>query len=122
MELELTIQRRRRPREDDADQLIEYLLSSLGFHQKIYRDIVKKLIHNELTSTELSQGLAKRTTTIYHLNKLMRAGIIVRKGSRYQIRDGSFERMVEELLRDVERVFEDLLWAARILDKKFGMG
>ncbi len=123
MEIELTIQRKRRPLSEEPDTLLDYLLSSLGYGRGIekYRAIVKKLIHNNLTSTQLSEGLAKRTTTIYYINKLMRGGLVVKRGVRYELREPTFERLVEEIRRDVERVFEDLISVARKLDEMYGL-
>ncbi len=123
MEIELTIQRKRRPLSEEPDTLLDYLLSSLGYSRGIekYRAIVKKLIHNNLTSTQLSEGLAKRTTTIYYINKLMKGGLVVKRGVRYELREPTFERLVEEIRRDVERVFEDLILVARKLDEMYGL-
>ena len=124
MEIELTIQKRRRPTREEPDELLDYLLASLGFGRGVekYREIIKKLIHNNLTSTQLSQGIAKRTTTVYYINKLIKGGLVVRRGVRYELREPTFERLVEEIRRDVERVFEDLVMVARKLDEIYGLG
>ena len=119
MEVELLIRRERPPREENPEVLLEYILRMLGYERnlEIYRGILKRLKEQALSSTELSQGIAKRTTTIYHINKLVRGGLIIKRGSKYQLRESSFERLVEDLRRDVERAFEDLLEVARRLEK-----
>ena len=118
MELELTVRSSRKPYTKEPDELINYILNSLGFgkHKDMYRNIILRLIEGPETSTELSRGLAKRTTTVYHIGKLVRAGIIVKRGSKYALREETFERLIEELKRDVDRVFEDLLRVAKELD------
>lgn len=119
VELELTLRRSPRPYGRDPEELLDYLLTSLGFsrNREMYREILMRLTRGPETSTELARGLSKRTTAIYHITKLVRAGIVVRSGSRYRLREESFERLVEELKRDVDRVFEDLLMVAKELDK-----
>jgi len=119
MDVQLTIQRVRRPVREDPEELMDYLLRSLGFGRnlEIYREIIKELLERGKGSTEISRRIGARTTTIYHINKLIRGGLVVKRGSIYELREPTFERTVREILRDVERVFEDLLEVARELDR-----
>jgi len=119
MELQLTIQKIRRPTREDPEELLDYLLRSLGFQRNIdvYKKIIRELLTEGKGSTAISEKVGARTTTIYHINKLMRSGFLIKRGSIYELREPTFERTVREILRDVERVFEDLLEVARELDR-----
>lgn len=123
MELELTVRRLSRPYKEDPKELADYILRSLGFERNlpIYREILFKVLEGPETSTRISSGVAKRTTTIYHIGKLLRAGLLVKRGSRYSLREATFQRTIEEIKRDVDRVFEDLLRVARELDKMLNL-
>jgi predicted transcriptional regulator len=119
MELQLTIQKVRRPFRDDPVELMDYLLRSLGFERntEIYRKILEELLGEGKGSTAISEKVGARTTTIYHINKLIKSGLVIKRGSVYELREPTFERTVKEIFRDVERVFEDLLEVARELDR-----
>ncbi len=119
MQLELTVKKISRPYREDPRELVDYILKSLGFERNVdlYRELLLRLITGPETSTKLSEGLTKRTTAIYHIGKLVRAGIVVKRGSRYSLREETFQRTIEEIKRDVDRVFEDLLRVAEELDR-----
>ncbi len=119
MEVEVTLRRLPRPRTREGRELIDYLLLSLGFdkNREKYREILLRTVRGA-SSGEISEGLGKRTTTIYHITKLVRAGMVVKRGNKYYLRDGSFLAMIEELERDVLRIFEDLKRVAELIDRE----
>jgi len=103
-----------------AHSLLTSLLRGLGYDNPLYSKIIIKLCEKPMTSTEIYKGVAKRTTVIYHLNKLVEGGLLVKKGNLYFIRGGTLEAMVKEIKRDVDRLFEELVEVARQLDRELG--
>lgn len=104
----------------NVEALLEYLLKGLGYDNPLYRKIVVRLWKRPMSSTELSRGIAKRTTVIYHLNRLVEEGLLVKRGNLYFIRGGSFEAMVKEIKRDIDTLFEELVEIAKRVDRELG--
>lgn len=133
MAFKILIQGVEKPPEKDLGKDIEWICQSLGFLQTKDKDktcacIVKELIKmsarekRALSSTELSQELKmSRGAVINHLNRLMKAGLIVRTGTRYCIRSQSTYYMIKEMEREVQRVFEDLEEMASEIDNMMGL-
>ncbi|MGC8649167.1 MAG: hypothetical protein ACP5UN_03035 [Candidatus Micrarchaeia archaeon] len=73
-----------------------------------------------ITSLKLKELLnypIARSTVIYHLNRLIDAGLIVKKGRYYFLRGTIMSRTIEELEYDLDREFKRMIEAAEQLDK-----
>lgn len=101
----------------EVERLLQHLLERLGYDNPLHVKIFIKLREGPMGSTDISRGIAKRTTVIYHLNRLVEGGLLVKKGNLYFIRGGSLEAMVKELKKDVDALFEELVEVAREVDR-----
>lgn len=71
-----------------------------------------------VTSKNLNEKLTvPRSTIIYHLNRFMSAGFVVRKGRKYYLRSSTMAQTIEEIQFDMEREFARLIKYAEMLDK-----
>ncbi len=86
---------------------------------EIFREVVEKSIRGEgVTSKDLNKKLAvPRSTVIYHLNRLIYTGLIVRRGRRYYLRSEDMESTIEEIRSDMFREFEKMIDFAERLDR-----
>ena len=94
---QFTIRKLREPTEKVLDKDIEWVCNSLGFltprdQDKTALKILKALIKSAkkgkgLTSEELSKFVEPTIgSVIYHLKRLMRAGLVVKLDSVYELR------------------------------------
>ncbi len=58
-----------------------------------------------------------RSTFIYHLNRLVDAGVISKKGHTYKLRANDISKVVEEINYDVSREFMRIADTAKELDR-----
>lgn len=121
----ITIIHRERPYSDELEENIQWLLSSLGVADAMlerYARILTHIAKNNLNATELAEILGDpRTSVSYHVSKLVDMGLITREGRSYRLRATTFLRSIEEMERDVIRMFEDLKKVARTIDEKMGL-
>ncbi|NPA76181.1 MAG: winged helix-turn-helix transcriptional regulator [Candidatus Diapherotrites archaeon] len=123
----ITIVQRERPYSDDLNENIAWLLESLGIsramlqkYSRILTEIAKS--GGKISATEIAEIIGDpRTSITYHIGKLAEMGIILREGRGYRLRAGTFLRSIEEMERDVIRMFEDMKKVAQILDEQLGL-
>ncbi len=125
----MTLIKRERPLRRDVDTQLEWLLKVLGSgrfaseYARILKDVVGCMRRGEqlyITSYAHSRG-RKRTALSYHVHKLVTMGVLKRSGRGYVLRASNFERTMEEIKRDIDRLFEDILRVARELDELLGL-
>ncbi len=132
MQQRITIIRINKPLKREVNAELQWLGTSLdlfGLRDKdkscfrLFVELVKNLRHQEqLTSDELAHKLnLSRGTVIHHLAKLMDAGIVLHERNRYLLRVGKLEAMIEEMQKDSERMFDDLMDIAKDIDERLGL-
>ena len=121
----ITIIHRERPYSDELEENLQWLLSSLGVADamlKRYARILEHMATKNMNTTELSELLGDpRTSISYHISKLVDMGLLVKEGRSYRLRAATFLRSIEEMERDVIRMFEDMKKVARTIDEKMGL-
>ncbi|MCX8170712.1 MAG: helix-turn-helix domain-containing protein [Candidatus Bathyarchaeota archaeon] len=116
----------------DPEKDLEWLCKSLGFleprdKRKTAFRILKLLLeaaceNRGLTSDELAAKLSStRGTMVHHLNKMIRSGLVIYHEGKYKLRGRSLKTTIEEMQRDINRVFEDLCRIAESVDKSFNL-
>jgi predicted transcriptional regulator len=129
---QFTVKKLREPVEKKLDEDIEWVCTSLGFvtprdQDKTALRILKALIvsakDNEgLTSEELTDYVKPTIgSVIYHLKKLMNAGLVVKMDSNYELRMNSFLKTIEEMEKEVFIALADIKKIASDIDKKVGL-
>jgi len=131
--MRIRIIRQKKPADRNLDDELDWLCASLGFCEDIDRDrtaaaIFRKLLEgthrgHALKSEELSEETGKsRGAVVNHLNKLISAGLVVRHGTRYELREGSLHNTIREMHRDMERMLEDMEEIAKAIDAEYKSG
>lgn len=116
----------------DVEKDLEWICRSFSFMEprdrkgtayNIFRVIVETARTNEgLSSDELAEKLAlSRGTMVHHLNKMIKSGLVIRHESQYKLRGRSLKSTIEEVHRDVNRIFDDLLSVAGTIDDTLGL-
>lgn len=124
MHLHLVIRQTRRPLQRDFNEQFGWLCSTLGFDSEAKNAayiILRRIMRNAnegVTTAELVEELhSSRGTVVHHLNKLLRAGLIIRSGRRYVLRERNLEATIEEMKKDIERLFDELERIASQIDE-----
>jgi predicted transcriptional regulator len=129
---EFTIKKLREPVEKKLDQDIQWICDSLGFLTprdqdktafKILEALVKSAKEGKgLTSEELTEYVKPTVgSVIYHLKKLMRAGLVVKFDSAYELRMNSFLKTIEEIEKEIRIALSDIKIIAKDVDDKLGL-
>ena len=125
----IDIVRLRKPRSDaEANELLQWFGRSLGMFGQRDRDkscfrLFIELLKSgrgekALSSDELAYRLRlSRGTVVHHLSRLMDAGIVIKSGNSYLLREESLVSLVEEIKEDMERTCDDLRAVAERIDK-----
>ncbi|MCL5433674.1 MAG: hypothetical protein M1538_01695 [Candidatus Marsarchaeota archaeon] len=118
-----------KPTTTKVDELLKWFCMELGLFNNIDGNnidiaILKEFViaaykNDGITSLTLKKKLKyplARSTLIYHLNKIIESGLIVKKGRKYYLRATIMSKAVEELEYDLEREFSKMIDAAKELD------
>ncbi len=121
----------RKPAEENAEGLLRLFAMAFNFcddgdDKEIYllKEVIKKSFSDEgVTSKNLTSDLElPRTTIIYHLNRFINSGIVVRRGRKYFLRSEDMASTFEEVQQDMEREFNKLIEYAKKFDKMMEKG
>ncbi len=129
---QITVKKLREPVEKKLDEDIEWVCNSLGFltardQDKTAYRILKALIQSAregkgLTSEELTQYVEPTIgSVIYHLKKLMKAGLVVKLNSTYELRMSSFFKTIDEIEKEIISTLGDIKKIARDIDHTVGL-
>ncbi|MFQ6064845.1 MAG: helix-turn-helix domain-containing protein [Candidatus Bathyarchaeia archaeon] len=116
----------------DPEKDLEWICRSFGFLEsrdkektafRIFRALVKAASRNKgLSSDELAKKLSlTRGTIIHHLNKMIKSGLVIYHEGQYKLRGRSLKSTIEEIERDLGRIFEDLFHVAEAIDESWGL-
>ncbi len=118
-----------RPKRRDPEDELRWLCQCFGFEPgdprvEILREIVAAEKNEQgVRSTVISTNLQiTRGGAVYHLNRMIESGLIVRKGHEYQLRATSLEETLEEVEEDMLRMFKRMRQIAKELDQDLGLG
>lgn len=116
-----------RPDGNDPVKVIRWFCAALGLSNG--RDdisIEEQILRDFMFAPQKGDGLASselefdrqlpRSTVIYHLNRFIDAGILVKKGRKYYLRANEMSKIIEEIEYDINREMQRMLDIARELD------
>ncbi|KYK25525.1 hypothetical protein AYK26_05825 [Euryarchaeota archaeon SM23-78] len=126
------VKKLKEPTEKDLNKDIEWVCNSLGFltprdQDKTALRILKALIKASeegkgMTSEELTQVVEPTIgSVIYHLNKLIKAGLVIKIDSAYELRMNSLLATINEIRRDMNLALEDIKKVASDIDDQIGL-
>jgi predicted transcriptional regulator len=132
MSVKIIIRDLEKPAEKNLDKDIQWLCESLGFYEKIDREktaaaIFKALLQSqtlqkELNSTTIgSESKVTRGAALNHLHRMINAGLVVKKGTRYAVRCSNLHATITELHRDIDQIFQDMEDIAKEIDDRMGI-
>ncbi|MCJ7679726.1 MAG: ArsR family transcriptional regulator [Candidatus Aminicenantes bacterium] len=127
-----TIKKLRMPSEGDLEHDIEWICNSLGFvtardqdktAYRILQALIKAAENGKgLTSDQLTHYVKPTIgSVIYHLKKLMRAGLVVKLNSAYELRMNSLKKTIEEIEREMINVLKDITYISKQIDVCVGL-
>ncbi len=127
----ITIVKRRRNIGQNVNEELQWLGNSLGLFNlrdkdsscfRIFITFIKKVKKDKpISSDEVAEQLRlSRGTVVHHLIKLMDAGLIVREKEGYLLREDNLRKVIEEMKRDVVKVFQELEEVAKDIDERLG--
>ncbi|MGC8670050.1 MAG: hypothetical protein ACP5TL_02780 [Candidatus Micrarchaeia archaeon] len=111
------------PREDTASAMIKWFCNAFDLDADIEAKLLMKFIeaarkNKAISSSELKISGVARSTIIYHLNRFIDYGLVVRKGRKYIFRGPNMESAIEEIEYDIDRELKKMLAFAKELDKQ----
>jgi predicted transcriptional regulator len=115
----------------DFDSKIAWICSSLGFFEHIDKNKNAAAIFKEiflatsmgqvLTSTTIAQRIGmSRGSTINHLNKLVRSGLVEKNGRYYYSRNKTMQGTINEIEDDLLHIFSRIKKVAENIDAETG--
>jgi DNA-binding transcriptional ArsR family regulator len=120
------------PTKKQIDKDIEWVCNSLGFvtsrdQDKTALRILKALIKSAkegkgMTSEELTKVVKPTIGSVfYHLKKLMKAELVVKLDSKYELRMNSLLTTIEEIEKEVSAALGNIKKIAKDIDDKIGL-
>jgi len=128
----ITIIKSRKPLENNVNQKLQWLGTSLGLFNlrdkdkscfRVFIELLKALKDKRsLNSDEIAfrTGLS-RGTVIHHINKLIDSGIVVHEKNKYILRVNNLKNLIDEVEKDIERTCDDLKAIAEEIDSRLGL-
>ncbi len=116
----LTIKKIDVPEKNELEEQIRWFAECFDLDNEIFKELFEKGKNGLRTSNIASKTSRSKSTVLYKLNKLMDTGIVVKKGTMYYLRSNSFERSIEEVEEDVERMFKRMKEIAKNIDEQKG--
>ncbi len=115
-----------RPAPEKKEDLLEWfcdVFDLAGRNDDVEPIMLMEIAGNSLsgsgvTSKYLNSKLElPRSTVIYHLNRFIYSGLVIRKGRKYYLRSNDMASTIEELQSEVSRAFDRLILFAEKLDR-----
>ncbi len=117
-----------RPDFDDQEKMLKWFcevfgLSSSDSDYSIEEQILKKFTYAAYRNRGLASSELKlktdlaRSTVIYHLNRFIEAGLLVKRGRKYYLRASEMYKAIEEIEYDINREMQRMLDTAKEFDK-----
>jgi hypothetical protein len=124
---QIVIRKLERPLEENFEKEVEWLCQCLGLsseEEKLPVDIFKTLLAQTyrgkpVSSTMLTKGKSvTRGAIVYHLNRFIQSGLVVRRGREYTLRDRTLTRTLDEVEEDVLRFLRRMKEIAEKIDEE----
>ncbi|MDE1825936.1 MAG: helix-turn-helix transcriptional regulator [Candidatus Micrarchaeota archaeon] len=125
-EEKIVVRQVQKPQKENVDTLVSWFLKSLDLSEKddsLEPEMLKEIVGanregSGITSLELHARLeTPRTTVIYHLNRFISSGLVVRRGRKYFLRATDMESTFEEMQADMMREFNRMMEFAEKFDQ-----
>ncbi len=126
----ISIIEERMPSERDVEELLEWILKSLGVVSKRDSSEIPAKILKEIMIINKDKGFftlddltsrtkASRTTTYHHINKMIKCGILARTSRGYSLRAHTLEETIDEIEYEIHRLLKRIRKVAEMVDREF---
>ena len=120
-----------RPDANDPESIIRWMCEAFGFSGEgssidfeilgTFASLSRTGSQAGISSADINIGpKVPRSTIIYHLNRFIEAGLVVKSGRKYYFRASELSKAIEEIEYDIEREMRRMLDMAREFDKMMG--
>ncbi|MEM4208224.1 MAG: helix-turn-helix domain-containing protein [Candidatus Bilamarchaeaceae archaeon] len=110
------------PRGRNAEEYIEWIFQCLGFGDRVAKEVFKELVKRSdggVRSAEISERCkVTQGAVVYHLNTLMKSGLVVKHGRYYYLKRQRLDDTIEELEEEILRRFEKIKRIARLIENE----
>ncbi len=122
-----------RPDLDDSKKMIKWFCEVFGLadDNDSFNSISEQILKNFIEAAHSSTGLSSselnlhtdlaRSSVIYHLNRFVDAGLLVKKGRKYYLRASEMQKAIEEIEYDINREMQKMIDTAREFDRLMEM-
>ncbi len=132
MPQQIILRNLQRPKDIDISDDIKWLGNSFGFSAgrdtdrvtaQILQNVLQEIANEGSTSTEnIADELDLSVQRVnYHLKSLIEAGFLFREKRLIFVRQGSVKSAVEEMRRDANRIFDNLVQIGEEIDQTLGL-
>jgi hypothetical protein len=128
---QITVRRIGKPDRKGFEGELDWFCRALGMSEQkddLGAGILKEILRRErkggggIRSISISRKMrVTRGGAVYHLNKLMQTGLIVRRGREYGLRGQNLSDTVEEIEQDMARTFRLIRRMAVEIDGELGI-
>ena len=129
--MKITLLKIRKQNIENINQELQWLGNSLGLFNlrdrdsscfRVFITLIRKAKRNEAVSSDDIAALLHLTrgTVVHHLIKLMDAGLVVKDGRKYILREHNLQQVIKDIQRDMDVVFSELTGVAKEIDEKLG--
>jgi predicted transcriptional regulator len=124
----IVIRQVNRPGKEDINNILEWfceVFDLAGKGDEIEPAIFKEIVSNSMegggvTSKDLTEELnMPRSTVIYHLNRFIYTGLVIRRGRKYYLRSEDLPSTLEEIQADMSREFVRMINMAQRMNEIF---
>ncbi len=120
------------PIKEDVNRDMEWICNCLGFADsrdkertasKVFKLLLEAAKEGKgMTSEEIAESVKPtRGAVVHHLNKFIRAGLVIKINSKYELRMSSLKKTIEEVNVDIQRVISNMSEIAESVDNKMGL-
>ncbi|MEM2890774.1 MAG: ArsR family transcriptional regulator [Candidatus Hadarchaeum sp.] len=123
---EILIRALKQPARSTLDGDLKWLCESLGVlgvrdksetALKIFRAILFESRKGPVTIEDISNHVKlSRTAIVHHLNRMKKAGVLLKEGNRWELRSHSLQKMVDEIELDIQRALKSIREIAEDID------
>jgi len=132
MQQRITIIRFRKPVKKTLNDELQFFGNSLGLFgdrdkdKSCFRVFIELLKAGRANHPMSSDEIAIKTdlsrgTVVYHLHRLIEAGLVMEEQNRYILRAGNLEAIMGEIKKDLNRTVDDLKNMAKDIDRGLGL-
>ncbi len=128
MRRRITFIEKKVPSSHNTEELIDWMLSSLGLVLKkdqkegikeVFKEILRISKNKEyFTIDDIASNVKlSRTTAYHHINKMVNLGIIIKTRKGYTLTSHTLEGCIIEIEHETQRIIEKIKRISRELDK-----